>query len=106
MNSINRVPLYKKIQDYVRELIQSENLAAGDRIPTERELMERFHVSKITVVNALSALAAENVISRVRGRGSFVGSLPEEPPADKYDLVMDTEKITINESANDSQKSP
>ncbi|WP_309252315.1 GntR family transcriptional regulator [Paenibacillus spongiae] len=67
-----------KIQDYIRELIQSENLAAGDRIPTEKELMERFNVSKITVVNALSALAAENMITRIRGKGSFVGFQPEE----------------------------
>jgi len=73
MNSSNRTPLYKKVQDYIRELIRSENLVEGDRIPTEKELMERFQVSKITIVNAMTGLASENVITRVPGRGSFVG---------------------------------
>ncbi|MFD0711580.1 GntR family transcriptional regulator [Paenibacillus sp. GCM10027626] len=89
MNSANRTPLYKKVQDYIRELIHTENLVAGDRIPTEKELMERFQVSKITVVNAMAGLANENVITRVPGRGSFVGGAPvaaEEWLADKPEV--------------------
>jgi GntR family transcriptional regulator of arabinose operon len=78
MNTTERVPLYQKIQEYIRDQIDSEGLKAGDRIPTEKELMEQFHVSKITVVNALSGLANEKIISRVPGRGSFVsGREPE-----------------------------
>ncbi|MGN7453905.1 GntR family transcriptional regulator [Paenibacillus pasadenensis] len=72
MSSTERTPLYQKIQDYIRERIESEGLKAGDRIPTEKELMEQFNVSKITVVNALSGLANERWITRVPGRGSFV----------------------------------
>lgn len=72
MNTNDRVPLYQKIQDYIRELIDSEGLKEGERIPTEKELMERFNVSKITVVNALTGLANEKIITRVPGRGSFV----------------------------------
>ncbi|MCQ6559470.1 GntR family transcriptional regulator [Paenibacillus mendelii] len=77
MNSTERIPLYQKIQEYVRELIDSEGLKTGDRIPTEKELMDRFNVSKITVVNALSGLANEKIITRVPGRGSFVSELAE-----------------------------
>ncbi|TYP78939.1 GntR family transcriptional regulator [Paenibacillus methanolicus] len=72
MNTNDRVPLYQKIQDYIRELIDTEGLKEGERIPTEKELMERFNVSKITVVNALTGLANEKIITRVPGRGSFV----------------------------------
>src|SRR3954451_16013676 len=72
MNTTDRVPLYQEVQDYIRDLIESEGLKAGDRIPTEKELMERFNVSKITVVNALSGLANKKIINRVPGRGSFV----------------------------------
>lgn len=78
MNTTERVPLYQKIQEYIRDQIDSEGLKTGDRIPTEKELMERFHVSKITVVNALSGLANEKIISRVPGRGSFVSSREPE----------------------------
>lgn len=44
----------------------------GDRIPTEKELMDQFQVSKITVANALTGLANEKLIARVPGKGSFV----------------------------------
>jgi len=83
MSSTDRTPLYQKIQDYIRDLIDSNELKEGDRIPTEKELMDRFNVSKITVVNALSGLAAEKLISRVPGRGTFVsGRQPEEAAPD------------------------
>lgn len=67
-----RLPLYQQIQDYIKELIHTSDLKQGDRIPTEKELMELFNVSKITVVNALAGLVNEGAISRVPGRGSFV----------------------------------
>ncbi|MBO7743311.1 LacI family DNA-binding transcriptional regulator [Paenibacillus sp. MWE-103] len=84
MSTADRVPLYQKIQDYIRDLIESEGLKEGDRIPTEKELMERFNVSKITVVNALSGLANEKVISRVPGRGSFVSGRAKDAAADSH----------------------
>jgi GntR family transcriptional regulator of arabinose operon len=79
LNVTDRVPLYQKIQDYIRTLIESEGLLDGDRIPTEKELMDRFNVSKITVVNALSRLGNEKVITRVPGRGSFVNKPKLDP---------------------------
>ncbi|WP_068619821.1 GntR family transcriptional regulator [Paenibacillus tuaregi] len=72
MSTNDRIPLYQQIQDYIRKIINSENLKPGDRIPTEKELMDQFNVSKITVVNALTGLANEKLIDRVPGKGSFV----------------------------------
>ncbi|WFR60972.1 GntR family transcriptional regulator [Paenibacillus amylolyticus] len=72
MSTNDRIPLYQQIQDYIRKFIASENMKPGDRIPTEKELMDQFNVSKITVVNALTGLANEKLIARVPGKGSFV----------------------------------
>ncbi|QTH44450.1 substrate-binding domain-containing protein [Cohnella sp. LGH] len=72
MSTNERVPLYQQIQDYIRDIITVEEMKAGDRIPTEKELLERFQVSKITVAKALTGLADEQVITRVPGKGSFV----------------------------------
>ncbi|MBY0162107.1 substrate-binding domain-containing protein [Cytobacillus firmus] len=72
MSTNDRIPLYQQIQDYIRHVIASENMKPGDRIPTEKELMDQFHVSKITVANALTGLANEKLIARVPGKGSFV----------------------------------
>ncbi|RXZ82041.1 GntR family transcriptional regulator [Paenibacillaceae bacterium] len=71
----DRLPLYQQIQDYIKALIHSSELKQGDRIPTEKELMELFNVSKITVVNALAGLVNEGAVSRVPGRGSFVNDM-------------------------------
>lgn len=77
---MDRIPLYQMVQEYIRDLITSQALKVGDRIPTEKELMERFGVSKITVVNALSGLVNERIITRVPGKGTFVSDPEYEIP--------------------------
>ncbi|MFB0844233.1 GntR family transcriptional regulator [Paenibacillus oleatilyticus] len=69
-----RQPLYVQIQEHFKQLISSGKLADGDRIPSEKELIARFNVSRITVANALAQLAKDGWIYRIPGRGSFVGS--------------------------------
>jgi GntR family transcriptional regulator of arabinose operon len=102
MNKADRIPLYQKIQEYIRDEIDSDGLKAGDRIPTEKELMERFNVSKITVVNALSGLADKKIINRVPGRGSFVNGetshlqqSPENLRAERKDVGVLTRVIGL-----------
>ncbi|MBJ6362463.1 GntR family transcriptional regulator [Paenibacillus sp. GCM10012307] len=67
-----RQPLYMQIYLYFKDLIAQEKLKENDKIPSEKELMERFDVSRITVTNALVQLAKDGWIYRVPGRGSFV----------------------------------
>lgn len=81
MSANDRIPLYQQIQDYIRHVIAAENMKPGDRIPTEKELMDQFHVSKITVANALTGLANEKLIARVPGKGSFVAEEADLLPA-------------------------
>ncbi|GAB6930516.1 GntR family transcriptional regulator [Paenibacillus sp. JCM 10914] len=96
MNTNERIPLYQQIQDYIRHGIASEKLKPGDRIPTEKELMDQFHVSKITVANALTGLANEKLIARVPGKGSFVAEegdlsqnrLHAEAPSKRRESVL------------------
>ncbi|QAY65256.1 GntR family transcriptional regulator [Paenibacillus protaetiae] len=72
MMNHDRQPLYMQIQDYFKEQIAAQELKANDKIPSEKELMEQFGVSRITVANALVQLAKEGWIYRIPGRGSFV----------------------------------
>lgn len=44
----------------------------GDRVPSEKELTEEFHVSQITTKNALAGLAEEGIVERIKGKGTFV----------------------------------
>lgn len=70
----DRQPLYMQIQEYFKDLILKGELKENDKIPSEKELMEQFNVSRITVANALTHLANDGWIYRIPGRGSFVSN--------------------------------
>lgn len=65
-------PMYEKIFDDVKQKILDHSYKPGDRIPSEKELAEEYQVSRITSKRALEMLAAEGIIVRKPGRGSFV----------------------------------
>ncbi|SFT15959.1 GntR family transcriptional regulator [Paenibacillus sp. BC26] len=75
--SQDREPLYIQIQNYFKDLIITRKLVEDDKIPTEKDLMDQFEVSRITVVNALAELAKDGWIYRIPGRGSFIKGIPE-----------------------------
>ncbi|WP_343101682.1 GntR family transcriptional regulator [Romboutsia sp. MSSM.1001216sp_RTP31141st1_G3_RTP31141_220114] len=65
-------PIYKIIENYVKELINSGKLNQGDLIPSEHQLCEEFNVTRMTVRSALNNLVKEGYIARRRGIGSIV----------------------------------
>lgn len=56
----------------LRQEIAEGRLAPGDRLPSEHELVRRFQVSRMTAHRALRELAAEGLVTRAVGSGSFV----------------------------------
>jgi GntR family transcriptional regulator len=60
-----------QVREYVRDLI--DGAEPGTPAPSERELVQRFGVARMTVRQALDALVAEGLLERVPGRGTFVG---------------------------------
>jgi DNA-binding LacI/PurR family transcriptional regulator len=71
---MSSIPLYRQIQEDIKAQIASGLLRAGDRIPSESEIMSHYFVSSITVKNALNGLVDEGVIYRLKGKGSFVSA--------------------------------
>lgn len=65
-------PIYKVIENHVRNLINSDELKQGDLIPSEKQLSEEFNVTRMTVRSALNNLVKEGYITRQRGVGSIV----------------------------------
>ena len=61
---------HEAIREYVRQLVTGE--LPGTPAPSERELVSRFGVARMTVRQALDALVAEGLLERVPGRGTFV----------------------------------
>lgn len=64
------------IINYLLSEITKGNFKVGDLIPSEAELVEKFHFGRQTVHNALSDLAIQGIINRMPGKGSFVASKP------------------------------
>jgi GntR family transcriptional regulator of arabinose operon len=73
-----RQPLYLQIQEHFKQRILSGELEVNSKFPTEKQLIEQFQVSRMTVSNALTQLAKDGWIYRIPGRGSFVSSGYEE----------------------------
>ena len=64
--------LYLQVEEALEERIRAGEWKAGDRIPTERELLEEFGVSIITVRRAVTELCKKGLVEKQQGRGTFV----------------------------------
>ena len=64
---------YKKIVKYIKEEVADGHLKQGDKLPSEKVLCQRFHLSRQTIRHATGELESEGIITRVRGSGSYVG---------------------------------
>ena len=64
------IPKHVRVREYVRSLL--DGAEPGSPTPSERELVQRFGVARMTVRQALDALVAEGLLERVPGRGTFV----------------------------------
>ncbi len=65
-------PLYIQIADDLRSRILDGNLEAGDKLPSETELMSEYGVSRIVVREAAAVLHAEGLVTKHHGKGTFV----------------------------------
>lgn len=67
-------PLYQEVKQKLLESLRGGEWKAGDIIPAEKRLCERYGVSVGTLRKAVDELAAENILMRHQGRGTFVTS--------------------------------
>ena len=73
----NRRVLYQTVYRHLKQQIESGQLQAGEKLATEREIMETFGVSRVTTTRALQLLQSEKLIVRQPGRGSYVAQEDE-----------------------------
>jgi GntR family transcriptional regulator len=69
-------PAYLQIADHLRSAVLGGELAPGARLPSERELMDRYDAARGTVRQAIATLRAEGLIDIEHGRGAFVRTRP------------------------------
>ena len=71
-------PLYQQIKVLILQSLQDGEWKPGDVIPSEMDLAARFRVSQGTVRKAIDELAAENLVVRRQGKGTFVATHAEQ----------------------------
>ncbi|MCD8169826.1 MAG: GntR family transcriptional regulator [Clostridiales bacterium] len=74
VNPDSMTPMYKQIIDILGRKIEEGELRPGDRIPSEAELMQAYHGSRISVRSAINELEEDGMVVRSRGKGTFVAS--------------------------------
>ncbi len=77
----------------LRDLIDSE-FRPGDKLPNERDLADQLEVSRATVREVLGQLAAEGVVTRTWGIGTFVHDGAGRVPVSIGDVVALRDRIT------------
>ncbi|OLL28871.1 histidine utilization repressor [Burkholderia sp. SRS-W-2-2016] len=68
---------YEQVKQHIRQIIDSGERRAGDRLPSELDLVATLGVSRMTVNRALRELADAGLVTRVSGVGTFVA--PNKP---------------------------
>ena len=70
-------PLYQQIKGLILQSLQGGEWKPGEAIPSEMDLAARFRVSQGTMRKAIDELAAENLLIRRQGKGTFVATHAE-----------------------------
>jgi DNA-binding FadR family transcriptional regulator len=92
---------FQAIAEELGATIYRGELSPGDKLPAERELSERFSVSRLVVREALRSLEQEGLICVRRGRGGgiFVASPNTRPVQDSLVAMLRTGQITMENLA-------
>jgi DNA-binding FadR family transcriptional regulator len=78
----NNLSLPEITEKQILQMIKSEELEPGMRIPTEVELSEQFNVGRSTIREAVRALVSHNVLEIRQGAGTYIsnkGGIPNDP---------------------------
>ncbi len=84
-------PLYRQIKGLIIQRLQAGAWKAGEAIPSEMELASTFGVSQGTVRKAIDELAAENLLVRRQGKGTFVATHAEQKQQYRFLRLMPDE---------------
>ena len=80
--------LYEQIVQQIEESILKGTLKAGDQLPAERELAQRFGVSRTAVREAVKALREKGLVEAYSGRGTFITDGTSQAVRQSFDLMV------------------
>jgi GntR family transcriptional regulator len=96
-------PLYQQIKVLILQSLQAGEWKPGEAIPSEMDLAARFRVSQGTVRKAIDELAAENLVVRRQGKGTFVATHAEQHVQYRFLRLMPDSGDTTSEGPAERQ---
>jgi GntR family transcriptional repressor for pyruvate dehydrogenase complex len=95
LEPVRSTRIYEEIVRQIRLLIADGHLKSGDRLPPERDLAERFRVSRTSVREAMRTLESRGLIEIRPGEGAFVREVSVETLVEPLALVILTQREAI-----------
>ncbi len=89
--------LYEVILDSIKQLIIDEHLTVGAKLPSERELAERFGVSRVPVRESLKILEYIGIIDGTKGSGFYIRDIQFNDIFNKVNFAFTATTVTILE---------
>ncbi len=97
LEPVKSTRIYEEIVRQIRSLVADGRLTSGDRLPPERELAERFRVSRTSVREAMRALESTGLIEIRPGEGAFVRRVSVESLIEPLALVILAQREAITD---------
>ncbi len=92
-NKIQRTSLQLEIIRYIQNYIEENDLKAGDRLPSQEQLLEMMGVSRTSLREAMKTLEARNVLEVRNGKGVYVGSQKDSAFLSLMDFTREKGKL-------------
>ena len=88
---------YEVVIDDIKAMILRGELKQGEKIPSERELAERFNVSRVPIREALKILEYMGILDSTQGDGTYVKNYTLEDLIRKLDFAVTTTTDTLRD---------
>ena len=98
IDKTSKIPLYLQIADSIRHHINLGNIPHGTQLPTETTICLIYEVSVIVVKHAYDELVKKGLVTRIRGKGTFVNTLKP------YKLDLSGGIIAINQVLGEAKR--
>ena len=83
VDKFSTLPLYTQVERYLLDYIEQNNLQPGDLVPSENEISAELSISRMTIRQAVNNLVLKGILTRQRGKGTFVNDRNPEKSGSK-----------------------
>lgn len=93
------IPVYYQLAKLLEYKIRLGEVRAGEKLPPENELAEKYNISRMTVRRAIAELVTKGIVSPEKGRGTFVNAPNvQNSTFELTDFISDMHKRGLNPS--------